>query len=130
MSEAQGTLGEFIDALYQKRAERLEKQREVEDLKVAEKEAEDRVIAALKKNGMRGARGELATVSISERNDPMVVDWDALWEHIFKTRDTTLLQKRIGVTAWREHLDSGELLPGTEPEEVTVLSITKARKAK
>lgn len=120
------TLGESIDALYQARAARLVKAKEVKDLQAVEAAAKLEVLRLLGEAGLEKASGKLATAGILTEDIPYVKDWDALYGYIKENDRFDLLQRRIGVVAWRDLFKDGVLIPGTEAGVDTDLSLTKS----
>jgi hypothetical protein len=122
-------LGEAIDLFKKVRDERLDMTRRMEDelakIKQFENEAHQHILAMLHAQGLTGSRGESAQVSITIKTMPLVRDWDLLFDHIRETGSFELVQKRIGVTAWRERFDEGTAVPGVEVVKEDVLHLTK-----
>lgn len=127
MSEAPTlTLGQAIDNLYAARAARLAKAKEVKDLQVLETIAKAQVLQMLNAIGLAKASGMTATASITTEDIPFIKDWEAVHEYIKINDRFDLLQKRIGVVAWRDLFKDGILVPGTEPAVDTDISLTKS----
>ena len=127
MSEAPTlTLGQAIDNLYAARAARLAKAKEVKDLQVLETIAKAQVLQMLNAIGLAKASGMTATASITTEDIPFIKDWEAVHEYIKINDRFDLLQKRIGVVAWRDLFKDGILVPGTEPAVDTGISLTKS----
>ena len=120
------TLGESIDALYTARATRLAMAIELKELKATESAAKLVVLKLLGESGLEKASGKLATAGITTDDVPHVVDWEAVHSYIKDNDRFDLLQKRIGVLAWRELFKDGVLVPGTEAAIDTDLSLTKS----
>jgi len=80
----------------------------------------------MKKASIELDDGSTVTASITEVVLPQVVDWDAVYEHIKKTGDFYLLQKRPAAAAFRELNDSGEVIPGMEPYTKQSISLRKS----
>lgn len=120
------TLGEAIDSLYQARAARLVKAKEVKDLQVIEAQAKIEVLKLLEASGLQKASGKLATAGITTDDVPYIKDWDKVYAYIKATDRFDLIQKRIGVVAWRDLFNDGVLVPGTEAAIDTDISLTKS----
>ena len=120
------TLGEAIDALYAARAARLAKANEVKELQVAEAAAKLVVLELLSTSGLEKASGKFATAGITRTDVPFIQDWDAIYAYIKENNRFDLIQKRIGVVAWRDLYNDGVLVPGTEAAIDTDLSLTKS----
>ncbi len=120
------TLGEAIDTLYQARAARLAMAKEVKELQVKESAAKAEVLKLLGASGLAKASGKLATAGITTEDVPYIKDWDQVYDYIKSNDRFDLLQKRIGVVAWRDLFKDGILVPGTEAGVDTDLSLTKS----
>ena len=120
------TLGEAIDELYQARAARLAKAKEVKELQAEESAAKTTVLQLLGESGLAKASGLVATAGIIKEDVPYIKDWDALYGYIKENDRFDLLQRRIGVVAWRELFKDNILVPGTEAAVDTDLSLTKS----
>ncbi len=123
------TLGEAIDALYQARAARLLKAKEIKELQATETEAKTQVLRLLGESGLEKASGKLATAGIVTEDIPYIKDWDLVYDYIKANNRFDLLQKRIGVIAWRDLFKDGVLVPGTEAAVDTDLSLTKSSRS-
>lgn len=126
------TTGAVIDALYKIRTERIEFQRkcdaEVAQMKAAETELKDHLIATLGKSSLDGAKGKLATVAVVRTTVPSVKDWPAVYEYVRENDAFDLFEKRLNKTAFRDRLEAGEAVPGCEVVEVVDLSLNKTSK--
>jgi len=120
------TLGEAIDHLYTVRAERLALAKKVKEKQVDEAKAKLDVLKKLGEMGLEKASGKLATAGILTDDVPFIKDWDAIYAYIKENDRFDLIQKRIGVVAWRELYQDGILVPGTEAAVDTDLSLTKS----
>ena len=123
------TLGESIDALYVVRAARLAKAAEVKELAAAEAVAKAEVLKLLTEAGLAKASGMSATASITTEDIPYVKDWDAIHAYIKANDRFDLVQRRIGVVAWRDLYRDGVLVPGTESAVDTDISLTKSKRS-
>lgn len=120
------TLGEAIDTLYQARAARLAMAKEVKELQVKESAAKSEVLKLLGESGLAKASGKLATAGITSEDVPHIKNWDEVYAYIKENDRFDLLQKRIGVVAWRDLYKDNILVPGTEAAVDTDLSLTKS----
>ena len=123
------TLGQAIDNLYEARAARLAKDAEVKILKAAEVVAKAEVLKLLNETGLAKASGMTATASVTTDDVPFVKNWDEIHEYIKQHDRFDLLQKRIGVVAWRDLYKDGILVPGTEAAVDTDISLTKSKRS-
>ena len=120
------TLGACADELYRLRQERLAKQAEADALKARETAITEHVIQNLPKSEANGVTGKVARVTITKKEVPQVDDWEAFYRYLFKTKDPSLLQKRLGDAAIRERWEAKKAVPGVVPFTVIGLSVTKA----
>lgn len=134
MAKFPKTLGECIDAAYTFRAERLEKQKqfdaEIEFLKEREDDIEKHIVNTFTKADIEGAKGSLATASVSRMTVPSVKDWPAVFAYISKKKAWDLLEKRMARVAYRDRMEAGEEIPGVEPFVKVTLSLTRVAGAK
>lgn len=129
MSDTQSrSLGTIIDERFFLRTQRLEKQKEVDELKKKEQEVEEEILAALKDAGLQRASGHIATASANSETVPTVTDWDEVYNYIQSKGYFHLLQRRVSAPAYRELLTIEGAVPGIDPTVITKLSITKASK--
>lgn len=122
-------LGACIDLAYTSRAERIEYQREVDGtlakMRANEQALEDHIINTFSKADIEGAKGSLASASITRAVYPKVVDWDKAWAFIVKYKAYDLMERRMAKVAFRERHGAGIAIPGVEPFEKMDLSLTK-----
>jgi len=123
-------LGDCIDLLYEKRAQRLQVEKQVDVLKKDEESIRQHILSNFADQGIDGAYGKLATASVTETVVPTNVDWNVFWSNFEKARDMDLLERRIAKLAWRERYESGLLVPGTEPLNVVNLSLVKGSRTR
>lgn len=119
-------VGDYIDLLYQKRADRLVKQHEVEAMEQEEKILREKIIELLEESELQMGGGGVATASITRRVVASPVDWGKIHEYVRENNAFDLLQRRINDTAYRDRLEQGEVVPGCEPYTVVGLSLVKA----
>ena len=99
---------------------------ELKQLQAQEKALEDtqnyleaEIAADMAKQGLTQTGNDVCTISIKTEVVPTVENWDALWQHIFDTRQSELLQKRMSATAYRELLAMAQTVPGVRSTELT-----------
>ena len=119
------SIGNMIDQLYDLRAQRLAIEKQVEALKSREAETKQEIIDTLKSLSLEGAKGDVATASITYKIKPNVADWNAVYSFIREKDMFALLQKRITASLWDALREDGILVPGTEPMALVDLSLTK-----
>lgn len=118
-------IGQKIDTLYQLRAQRLEIEKQVNELKAREATAKQEIIDTLKSLSLEGAKGTAATAAITYKVKPNVTDWDAVYTYIRENNMFALLHKAITASLWTALKDDGIVVPGTEPMALVDLSLTK-----
>jgi len=86
---------------------------------------ESELLNRLDDQGMLKATTAAGTATITEETLPKVVDWDEVYDHIQKTGDFYLLQKRPAAAAFRELNQSGQVIPGMEAYIKRTISLRK-----
>lgn len=125
------TMGECIDLAYAIREERLAKTKEVKHLKFREEQLRNHLYATFGEDGIKGARGTIASCSVGEELRPVPVDWEQIYTYIRDNNEFELLEKRLARIAYRERYDRGIIIPGTEAYLYPKMSLTKlSRKGK
>lgn len=119
-------LGNLIDTLYATRQHRLAISKQVDELKSEEVSLRKTILEILEAVGLAKASGQLATCGIKTSIEPTVVEWEEVHEYIRRENRFDLLQKRLSAPAWRDLYGEGITVPGTVPEEVIDLSLTKS----
>ena len=69
---------------------------------------------------------DVCTISLKNEIVPTVENWDDLHEHIVKTGQFELLQKRMSATAYRELITAGMDVPGVKSTELTRVNFRSA----
>lgn len=64
------------------------------------------------KNGLDGAVGQNARLTLSEQEYPTVEDWGAVFQYMQDTNNFQILQQRLAATRVKELLDAGDTIPG------------------
>ena len=118
--------GTMIDELYNLRAQRLEIEKQVAALKARETAAKQLIIDLLKVAGLEGAKGATTTAAITHKTVPVVTDWNAVYAFIREQDMFALLQRRLTTTLWASLAEDGVAVPGTEPQVVPDLSLTRS----
>jgi hypothetical protein len=119
-------IGEKIDKLYEARSARLRLEAQVKELKAQETDIKTSIMAELAESGLQGAKGQIATASLTYKVQPDVKDWDAVYAYIKANDAFNLLHRRITTTLWESMLDDGEEIPGIIAAHITDLSLTKS----
>ena len=107
-----------IDELFSLKQARLAAQKDVD----AMKEEEDSLLAALTQemieNGDEVEAGTRGRLTIKVKEEPEVTNWNELYDHIKKTGEVDLLQKRPMVSAIKARWEEGTSVPGVTKLEV------------
>lgn len=119
------TVGEMIDSLFELRAKRLAKSKEVDEMKKQEATLRSTIIAQLHEIGLDGGKGTKATAAILTSDQAVMEDWPAFWAFCRDNDALDLVQKRVSITAVRERWDQSEEIPGLRKIEVEDLSLNK-----
>jgi hypothetical protein len=123
------TLGACVDMAYNLRAERLEYQKKVEAelavMKKKEDEIEEHILQSFDKSDIEGAKGSVATASVSRMTVPSVKDWPTVFAWIAKKKAWDLMEKRMARVAYRDRMEAGQEIPGVESFVKVSLSLTK-----
>lgn len=123
------TLGACIDMLYKTRGERLKKGKEMEKTLQKYKDEENRIekhiIDTFEKDKIEGARGKLATASITKLTVANITDWETFCRWAAKTKSWDMFKRSINNKAYRARLDAKKKVPGTEKYVDVGLSLNK-----
>lgn len=119
------SMGLCADLYAETRELRLEMQKVVDAVKKRESEIREHIIQNLSKSDDTGAAGKRYRAQIVLKPTPTVRDWDKVWDYIFKTRRTDLLQKRISDRAVKDMWEEDQEMPGVEKFNAVDVSITK-----
>lgn len=120
------TLGGKIDELYTKRAERLEAEKKVDEMKAEESALRAEIAKMLEESGVEGATGSIANARRTTKTVGNVKDWTLLFQYVKDNDAFDMLQRRVNDAAFRARLEDGEAVPGVEPFVVHDLSVTRS----
>jgi|TARA_B100001093_G_scaffold293455_1_gene279978 hypothetical protein len=112
-------LDDKMNMLNDTRQELKQLQAQEKALKDTQNYLEAEIAADMAKQGLTQTGNDVCTISIKTEVVPTVENWDALWQHIFDTRQSELLQKRMSATAYRELLAMAQTVPGVRSTELT-----------
>lgn len=114
------------DAFKELRDKRLALKHEVDALYQQEKDLKHELIQFLQSaDGVTGISGQLCHIKLRPKHTAQVENWDALYDHIRKTGEFELLQRRVGEGAVKERWDNGDVVPGVIDHKTDDLSVTK-----
>ena len=119
-------IGLKIDSYYTLRAKRLELEKSVDSLKQEEADMKADIIAELHESSLNGAKGAIATASVTHKTKPKVTDWELVYDYIKETGNVELLHKRLTEGLWASMQEDGIEIPGVEPMVLTDLSLTRS----
>ena len=122
-------LGVMIDGLYERRAKRIELQREVDNMKAEERELQANIMERLHEMKSAKASGLTANATLKQSTVPKVESWPKFYAYVHKHKAFELLHQRIASTAWAEVVEAGKQVPGVVAVPVEDLSITKLTKS-
>lgn len=94
-------------------------QSQEKELKSQQRELESQISIRMQEQGLDKISNDICTISLKNEIVPTVEDWDQLHDHITKTNQFELLQKRVSATAYRELITSGIDVPGVKSTELT-----------
>ena len=121
------TLGGCADRLYKLRDEKKVAQAKVDAIDEEFKAIKAHLIEKLPKNNAEGVTGRFANAQIKKKNIPQVQDWEKFYAFVRRTKDFSLLQRRVSEGAVKERWESGKKVPGVEPFNVLSISVTKKK---
>lgn len=119
-------LGEAIDLLDTLTKQRKDLERQAGKIEEAEKKLKEHLARAMAQQNLKIAAGKVAKIRVESVEVPTIKDFDAMWAFIFKTKDKTLLQRRLSAEAINERWAAGKKVPGVEPFQVTKVFLSKA----
>lgn len=108
------TVGELIDALYEKKQEITAAGKIVSTLKEERDEIIDLLVDHMEAQGISKATGKLAGATLGETIVPQIDDFDKFWRFMKKNDAPYLLEKRPAAAPFRELLENrkGRPIPG------------------
>lgn len=118
------SLGACADRLAELRETRKGAQEIVDGIDAEEKALKAHIIDTMPK-GDTGASGKKFKVAVVVKEVPQVKDWEAFYKHVLKTKDFSLLQRRLGEAAVKERWELGKVVPGVEAFKAVTVSLTK-----
>lgn len=118
-------LGAAADLLYRTREERLALQKKCDELAERETLLREHLIKELPKSDASGVSGRVARATVVPKIVPTVEDWDALYGHVIRTKDFSLLQRRLTAKAVEERWEAGKKVPGVTQFRTVTVSLSK-----
>jgi hypothetical protein len=121
------TIGGLADAMYLLREEKRQLEAQADEKAKQIETIEQRLIELLDEQETTKGDGRHASVSLTESVLPTVVDWDAVWAYVLKTKNIQLLQNRVSPLAWRELCELKKPPPGIDAFTKRTIRLTTKR---
>jgi hypothetical protein len=115
----------LTDEYYSIREERYAADKVAATLKQRENAAKAALLEAFQEHEISSLGGSVCRLDLTEKPEPVVQDWAPLWEHIQRTGEFDLLQRRLGAAAVKERWDAGVQVPGVTSLPVFSFSVHK-----
>lgn len=119
------SMGACADAWHEVNKLRLAMDKEVKVVKDRETEIKQHIIDTLSVKDDTGAAGKFYRAQIKTEEQPIVEDWEDLYDFVVDEDRFDLLGKSLGTKAAKEMHAAGEKIPGVGKMIVKKLSITK-----
>jgi hypothetical protein len=116
-------LAELADEYFLLRQERLEEQKYVDKLEEKEKKLKQYLMDAFLETKSTAIGGRLVEISVVEKVEPTVENYDALYKHVQATGEFDLLYRRVNAAAVKERWQLHEKVPGVVGFPVQSLSM-------
>lgn len=120
-----GTIENLSARLGEIRKQRSDLATERSDLYKEQLEVEHELLDMLSELGLDAAKTQAGHVRINENIVPKVDDWEQVYQYVVENNQPYILFKRISSAAYRELLNQGIQIPGTEPETLRTIGLTK-----
>jgi hypothetical protein len=120
-------VGAAIDLLHGVRAARKALQARAESEKRQEEMIEERIFKMFDKAELDGGAGRVAQASVSRSDVPTIEDWEKLENHVIRTGELDLFQRRLSVEACRERWGQRKAIPGVGTFTRVRLHLTKRK---
>jgi len=95
--------------------------------KKARKRTEDKLLKSLNAQALDGARGQLATATVTVSNHPSISAPNRFWKYVVANKAFDLLHRRVASRAYFDRVESGEKVPGVVVTSVTKISCRKSK---
>ena len=118
-------LGDKIEWLAELRDRKRDLNKQLQDLKEEYEAVEAEIMSDLDAQGLGFGGGSRHRATITESVVPSATDWDEFEDYCKENDALYLFERRISAKAWRELVESGEQVPGTEPFTRRSLSLRK-----
>lgn len=127
-TESPRALSDKIKAADKLRSKIAAAEQKIAPLKAEQKELEAEILHDMleaKTEQVRAAGGGLFTVQ--RDTIPSVIDWPALDAYILKTKNLSLLHRRLTATAWAQLIENGKEVPGVKAQDIVKLAYSKPK---
>ena len=119
-------LPDLIDNYISTRAQRLAMEKEAATIKEAEDDLYKVIVSKMRDEGMTVLGAKNGFVKLKASEEPVPIDWPALYDYIKATGSFEFLHKRIATLAIKEHVEAGEEIPGIGFTTVYKLTVSKS----
>jgi hypothetical protein len=119
-----GELAKIADEYWQAYQDRLAADRKAKGLKETESKLSAQIMAEMLNQSMTAIGGHLVQLSLTKSDEPTlnVKEYEAFVEYVLKTKDLSLLERRINKDAVKERWAAGVQVPGVHSFPVYKLS--------
>lgn len=118
-------LGAKVDLFFELQEQRLALERQADKIHEQERFVRDHLIEAIPKLELDGARGRIGQVALKHVTMPSLADSERFYQHVQKTGEFDLLQKRLNEGACRERWEQNKVIPGVQQLGVIKLSVSR-----
>jgi hypothetical protein len=115
-------LGALSDQYWAAYNKRLNAERAAKELKGIESKLYAQLVTELRSQELTSVGGHDVRLTLTCSTEPVVKDWQAVYDYITANQDFSLMQKRLAAPAIKERWEAGEVIPGVETFEVFKLS--------
>ncbi len=122
--------GACADLAYTLQQERYQLQHQVDAVEEKEKALKKHILDHCLKGKLKSLGGKVGKVEKDTYNVPTIDDFDKFFAFVCKTKDSSLIQRRLGEAAVKERWAKKKTVPGVAPFQVTKLLISKAKPSK
>jgi hypothetical protein len=117
--------GEVVDQLFKTREDRLDLDRQSNELKEKERELKDWLLDNLSKQELTRLAGKLGQVSLKKSAVGTIEDLPAFQEFVKKHDAFDLYQRRLNLEACRLRWDAGKEIGGVKRDVIVDLTVSK-----
>lgn len=123
---AKATPGEVVDRLYKTREQRLDLDRQANELKEKERELKDWLLDNLSKQDLSRLAGKVGQVSLKKSAVGTIEDLPTFQKFVKKHDAFDLYQRRLNLEACRLRWGAGEEIAGVKRDVIVDLTVSKA----